>query len=172
MIAAQQDRNRDVPQCMWCRRSSTMTSRNDRALRAALDKTVREHWEKARKVSATGQPCVSPDAAQRRRLGQAPAVTDDPGAAQRVLPAPAGPDLPARQLAPDLPDVRHHSRVPAPAPRPSAGRLTAPHSRPPSRRAHLRRPEMNKQVAGNLDKIITVLEAGEDGHQEAAADAS
>jgi hypothetical protein len=31
--------------------------------------------------------------------------------------------------------------------------------------------EMNKQVAGNLDKIITTLEATDDGSGEAAGDA-
>ncbi len=37
---------------------------------------------------------------------------------------------------------------------------------------HARVAEMNKQVAANLDKIITALEAGGDSGQEAAADAS
>ncbi len=32
--------------------------------------------------------------------------------------------------------------------------------------------EMNRQVAGNLDKIITALEADDDGTEEAAAGAS
>ncbi len=37
---------------------------------------------------------------------------------------------------------------------------------------HARVAEMNRQVAGNLDKIITALEAGGQNRQEAAADAS
>lgn len=37
---------------------------------------------------------------------------------------------------------------------------------------HARVAEMNKQVAGNLDKIITSLEAGEDDGKEAAGGAS
>ena len=46
-----------------CRRSSNTTHPEMTALYARLsDKTVREHWEKARKVSATGQPVqLSPD---------------------------------------------------------------------------------------------------------------
>jgi hypothetical protein len=37
---------------------------------------------------------------------------------------------------------------------------------------HARITEMNKQVADNLDKIITALEADDDSEQEAAASAS
>jgi len=38
---------------------------------------------------------------------------------------------------------------------------------------HVRVAEMNRQVAGNLDKIIAALESDQPGHQEeAAADAS
>jgi len=38
---------------------------------------------------------------------------------------------------------------------------------------HARVAEMNRQVAGNLDKIITALEAdGQDGNKEAAASGS
>jgi hypothetical protein len=38
--------------------------------------------------------------------------------------------------------------------------------------AHARVTEMNKQVAANLDKIITALEAGNGEKKKAAADAS
>ncbi len=37
---------------------------------------------------------------------------------------------------------------------------------------HGRVAEMNRQVAGNLDKIITTLEADDDGREGAAASAS
>jgi hypothetical protein len=37
---------------------------------------------------------------------------------------------------------------------------------------HARVAEMNKQVAGNLDKIITSLEAGEENGKEAVGSAS
>jgi hypothetical protein len=37
---------------------------------------------------------------------------------------------------------------------------------------HARVAEMNRQVAGNLDKIIATLEAGEPGEKEASAGAS
>ena len=48
---------------MSCRRSLIMIPPEMTALYARLsDKTVREHWEKARKVGAEGQPVqVSPD---------------------------------------------------------------------------------------------------------------
>jgi len=39
-------------------------------------------------------------------------------------------------------------------------------------RGHTRQAEMNRQVAGNLEKIITSLEADDPGQPEAAADAS
>ena len=56
-------------------------------------------------------------AARRGRLGQAAARPRHPGPAQRLLRAARAEDLPARQRLPDLPDVHHHPRVPAPAPR-------------------------------------------------------
>ena len=76
------------------------------------------------------------------------------GRATQALPngycgLPGAEDLPARQRLPDLPDVRHHARVPAPAPRaPPAG--PADHLRRRGPRA-ARLAEMNQQVAGNLD---------------------
>ena len=39
-------------------------------------------------------------------------------------------------------------------------------------RGHTRQAEMNRQVAGNLEKIIAFLEADDPGQPEAAADAS
>jgi len=61
------------------------------------DKTVREHWEKARKVNAEGQPVqIRPDgplgdaAWSKQQLSRA-----HPGAAERLLRASHGPGLPA-----------------------------------------------------------------------------
>ena len=94
------------------------------------DKTVREHWEKARKVNTAGQPVrISPD----------------------------GPLGDAAWAGHHLPDVRHDRRVPAPASCPAAGH-TADHQLPPRPRP-ARVAEMNRQVAANLAKIITALEA-------------
>jgi hypothetical protein len=39
-------------------------------------------------------------------------------------------------------------------------------------RGHDRLAEMNRQVAGNLDKVITALESGDGTQPQAAADAS
>ena len=89
------------------------------------DKTIREHWEKARKVNAAGQPVqISPDGP----LGDAAWAKQQLSRATQALPngycqLPVGEDLPARQRVPDLPDVPHHTRVPALS--------TAPSSRPP-----------------------------------------
>ena len=61
----------------------------------------------------------------------------DPSPAQRLLRAADATDLPARQRVPDLPDVPHHPRVPAPAPRSNASRpcSSSPPPRPAARAA-------------------------------------
>ena len=94
------------------------------------DTTVRRHWEAARKVNAHGEDRHARPrrAARRGRLGQAAARPRHPGAAQRLLRAARCADLPARQRLPDLPDVRHHRRVPAAAPR-AAPAVAADHLR-------------------------------------------
>ena len=105
--------NRDVPQHVVQKildhDSPLMT-----ALYARLsDKTVREHWEKARKVNAEGQPVqISPggplgDAAWAKRA----ALPRHPGAPERLLPAAPGQNLPACELLFDLPDVRALPRI-------------------------------------------------------------
>ena len=77
-------------------------------------------------------------AARRGRLGQAAARPRHPGPAQRLLRPAGAEDLPARQRLPDLPDVRHHPRVPATAPRAApaapADRLRRRGPRPAPRR--------------------------------------
>jgi hypothetical protein len=74
------------------------------------DKTIREHWEKARKVNAAGQPVqISPggplgDAA----WGETAAVTRHPGTAERLLPAAPDQNMPACEFLFDLSDVRDY----------------------------------------------------------------
>jgi len=70
-----------------------------------------------------------------------------------------------------MPDVRHDRRVPPAVPCPAAGHLQIITAAEAS--GHARVAEMNRQVADNLGKIITALEAdGQDQQQEAAASAS
>ena len=64
------------------------------------DKTVREHWEKARKVNAEGQPVqISPDgplgdaAWAKHQLSRATQALPE-----RLLPAAPGQNLPACQF--------------------------------------------------------------------------
>ncbi len=70
----------------------------------------------------TGHRAGPRRAAGRSGVGQATSRPRHPGPPERVLRATGAEDLPARQRLPDLPDVHHHRRVPAPAPRaPAAG---------------------------------------------------
>lgn len=114
--------NRDVPQHVMQKildhDSAEMTAHYARL----SDKTVREHWERARKVNAPGQarPGESRRAPRGRRLVQAAAVESHPGTAERLLRASHGPGLPACQFMPDLPDVRDHGGVPPGASCPAA----------------------------------------------------
>jgi integrase len=161
--------NKDVPQHVVQKildhDSPLMT-----ALYARLtDKTVREHWEKARKVGATGQPVqISPDGP----LGDAAWAKHRLSRATQALPNGYC-QLPLVKTCPHanacltcpmfvttaefLPQHR--------AQRQATVQLIAA----AEAAGHARVAEMNKQVAANLDKIITALEA--DG-QEAAADAT
>jgi len=135
------------------------------------DKTVREHWEKARKVGATGQPVqISPDGP----LGDAARAKQQLSRATQALPngycqlplAKTCPHANAQLTCPMfvttaefLPQHRAQRQA-------TLQLITAADAA-----GHARAAEMNKQVAANLDKIITALEA--DGQeQEAAADAS
>ena len=133
---------------------------------------MREHWEKARKVSATGQPVqISPDgplsdaAWARQQLSRAtqslpngycqlPLVKTCPHA-NSCLTCPM-----FVTTAEFLP--QHHAQRQA-----ALQLITAAEAS-----GHARVAEMNKQVAANLGKIITALEAGGEDGQEQAADAS
>ena len=133
------------------------------------DKSVREHWEKARKVNAEGQPVqVSPGgplgeaAWAKQRLSRAtqalpngycelPMVTTCPHA-NSCLTCPM-----FVTTAEFLP--QHHAQR-----QQTLQIITAAEANGQARVA-----EMNRQVAGNLDKIITALEdGGQDGKEEAA----
>ena len=153
--------NRDVPQHVVQKildhDSPLMTAHYARL----SDKTVREHWEKARKVNAAGpaRPDQPRRAARRRRLVQAAAVPGHPGAAERLLRASPG-RRPARTqtrcltcpmfvtTAEFLP--QHHAQR-----QQTLQIITAAEAA-----GHARVAEMNKQVAANLDKIIATLEDG------------
>ena len=123
------------------------------------DTTVREHWEKARKVGATGQPVrISPDgplgeaAWARHRLSRATQALPN-GYCQlpvvKTCPhANACLTCPMFVTTPEfLP--QHHAQRQA-----TLKLITAAEAA-----GHTRVAEMNKQVAANLDKIITALEA-------------
>jgi hypothetical protein len=143
------------------------------ALYARLsDKTVREHWEKARKVGATGQPVqISPDGP----LGDAAWAKYRLSRATQTLPNGYC-QLPLIKTCPHanscltcpmfvttaefLPQHRAQQQA-------TVQLITAAEAA-----GHARVAEMNKQVAANLDKIITALEAGSEEQHEAAADAS
>jgi integrase len=167
--------NRDVPQHVVQKildhDSAEMTAHYARL----SDKTVRQHWEKALKVSATGRAVqLSPDGPlsdaawakhQLSRATQAlpngycqlPMVKTCPHA-NSCLTCPMF--LTTAEFLP-----QHHAQRQA-----TLQIITAAEAG-----GHARTAEMNKQVADNLDKIITTLEA--DRHdsdsptQEAAASA-
>jgi ferredoxin len=136
------------------------------------DTTVREHWEKARKVSASGQPVqVSPDGP----LGDAAWAKHRLSRATQALPNGYC-QLPIVKTCPHANSCltcpmfvttgrflpQHHAQRQA-----TLQIITAAEAA-----GHARVAEINKQVAANLDKIITALEADGPGEQEAAAGAS
>jgi len=163
--------NRDVPQHVVQKILD-----HDSALMTALyarlsDKTVREHWEKARKVGATGQPVqISPDGP----LGDAAWAKHHLSRATQALPNGYC-QLPLVKTCPHANSCltcpmfvttaeflpQHHAQRQA-----TLQLITAAEAA-----GHARAAEMNKQVAANLDKIITALQAAGD-EPEAAADAS
>ena len=163
--------NRDVPQHVVQKildhDSPDMTAHYARL----SDKTVREHWDKARKVGATGRPVrISPDGP----LGEAAWTKHQLSRATQALPngycqlpvvktcphANACLTCPMFVTTPEfLP--QHHAQRQA-----TLQLITAAEAA-----GHTRVAEMNKQVAANLDKIISAL--GADGeHEKAAAGAS
>ncbi len=136
------------------------------------DTTIRRHREKARKVNAAGQavaldPGGAPAGAAwaRQRIGRAtqalpngycqlPMVKSCPHA-NSCLTCPMF--VTTTEFLP-----QHHAQRQA-----TLQIITAAEAA-----GHDRVAEMNKQVAGNLDKIITALEADHDGKEERAAGAS
>jgi len=163
--------NLDVPQEVVRRildhDSHAMTSHYARL----SDTTIRRHWEQARKVNAAGEKVtLDPDgplaeaAWAKQRIGRAtqalpngfcglPLVQTCPHA-NSCLTCPMF--LTTAEFLPQH-RVQHQQTLQI---------ITAAEARGQTRLA-----EMNRQVAGNLEKIITALDAGDDP-QEAGADAS
>jgi integrase len=163
--------NRDVPQHVVQKildhDSPLMTAHYARL----SDKTVREHWEKARKVGSQGQPVqISPDGP----LGDAAWSKQRLSRATQALPNGYC-ELPMVRTCPHANSCltcpmfvttaeflpQHHAQR-----RQTLQIITAAEANGQARVA-----EMNRQVAGNLDKIITSLET-RDGEEEASSGAS
>jgi hypothetical protein len=135
------------------------------------DKTVREHWEKARKVDATGKPVqVRADGP----LGDAAWAKQRLSRATQALPNGYC-ELPLAKTCPHA-----NSCLTCPMFVTSAEFLPQHHAQrqqtlqiitAAEAAGQARVVEMNRQVAGNLDKIITSLEAdnGEDTEETASA---
>jgi integrase len=163
--------NRDVPQEVVRRildhDSHLMTGHYARL----SDTTIRRHWERARKVSANGDTVtLDPDGP----LAEASWAKQRISRATQALPNGYC-SLPLVKTCPHanscltcpmfvttaefLPQHRQqHQQL--------LQIITAAEARGQARMA-----EMNRQVAGNLEKIITALGGGEAGTREAAADA-
>ncbi len=164
--------NRDVPQHVVQKildhDSPLMTAHYARL----SDKTVREHWERARKVNAEGQPVqISPDGP----LGDAAWAKQQLSRATQALPNGYC-QLPLVKTCPHA-----NSCLTCPMFVTSAEFLTQHHAQRQATlqiistaeaSGHARVAEMNRQVAGNLDKIITALESEGNDEKEAAAGAS
>jgi integrase len=164
--------NRDVPQHVVQKildhDSAEMTAHYARL----SDKTVREHWEKARKVDAGGQPVqISPDGP----LGDAAWAKQQLSRATQALPNGYC-QLPLVKTCPHANSCltcpmfvtsaeflpQHHAQRQA-----TLQIITAAEASGQARVA-----EMNRQVAGNLDKIIAALESEGPDEREAASGAS
>ncbi len=163
--------NRDVPQHVVQKildhDSPQMTAHYARL----SDNTVREHWEKARKVGATGQPVrISPDGP----LGDAAWTSHRLSRATQALPngycqLPVVKTCPHANACLTCPMFvttaeflpHHHAQRQA-----TLQLVTAAEAA-----GHARLAEMNKQVAANLSNIITALQASSQD-KEAAAGAS
>jgi hypothetical protein len=135
------------------------------------DTTIRRHWEQARKVNATGHAVtldldgpLAEAAWAKQRIGRAtqalpngycslPLVKTCPHA-NACLTCPM-----FVTTAEFLPRHRDQHRQ-------TLQIITAAEAR-----GHTRQAEMNRQIAGNLAKIITSLEADDPERPEAAADA-
>jgi hypothetical protein len=159
--------NRDVPQHVVQKildhDSPQMTAHYARL----SDKTVREYWEKARKVDAAGQPVrITPDGP----LGDAAWAGHHLSRATQALPNGYC-QLPLVKTCPHanscltcpmfvttaefLPQHRAQRQA-------TLQIITAAEAN-----GHARVAEMNRQIAGNLGKIITALES--DGQEEQAS---
>jgi integrase len=163
--------NRDVPQHVVQKildhDSPAMTAHYARL----SDKTVREHWERARKVNAAGQPVqLSPDGP----LGDAAWAKQQLSRATQALPNGYC-QLPLVKTCPHANSCltcpmfvttadflpQHHAQR-----KQTLQIITAAEANGQSRVA-----EMNRHVAANLDKIITALEDGGKAGNGATADA-
>jgi integrase len=163
--------NRDVPQHVVQKildhDSAEMTAHYARL----SDKTVRDHWENARKIDAAGQPVkISPDGP----LGDAAWSKHHLSRATQALPNGYC-QLPLVQTCPHA-----NSCLTCPMFVTTADFLPQHHAQrqetlqiisAAEANGHARVAEMNRQVAANLDKIITALESSSDAG-ERAADAS
>ena len=157
--------NRDVPQHVVQKildhDSPAMTAHYARL----SDKTVREHWEKARKVNAEGRPVqISPEGP----LGDAAWAKQHLSRATQALPNGYC-QLPVVKTCPHANSCltcpmflttseflpQHHAQR-----QQALQIITAAEANGQARVA-----EMNKQVAANLDKIITTLEADDSGEE-------
>ncbi len=163
--------NRDVPQEV-VRRILDHDSAEMTALYAVVsDTTIRRHWEASRKVNANGETVtLDPDGP----------LTDASWAKQRLSRATQA--LPNGVCGLPLVQTCPHANACLTCPLFITTSEFLPHHREQHRttlqiisaaeaRGQTRVAQMNRQVAGNLEKIITALEAGDD-EPEAAADAS
>ena len=155
--------NRDVPQHVVQKildhDSPLMTAHYARL----SDKTVREHWEKARKVNAQGQPVqISPDGP----LGEAAWSKQRLSRATQALPNGYC-ELPMVRTCPHA-----NSCLTCPMFVTTAEFLPQHHAQrqqtlqiisAAEANGQARVAEMNEQVAANLDKIIATLEADDNG---------
>lgn len=164
--------NRDVPQHVVQKildhDSPQMTAHYARL----SDQTVREHWEKARKVDAAGQPVqISPDgplgdaAWAKQQLSRATqALSNGYCQLPLVKTCPHANSCLTCPMFVTTPEFlpQHHAQRQA-----ALQIITAAEAN-----GHARVAEMNRQVADNLGKIITALETDGGNGQEADAHAS
>jgi ferredoxin len=164
--------NRDVPQHVVQKildhDSPQMTAHYARL----SDKTVREHWEKARKVNAEGRPVqVRTDGP----LGEAAWAKQRLSRATQALPNGYC-ELPLVRTCPHA-----NSCLTCPMFVTSAEFLPQHHAQrqqtlqiisAAEANGQARLAEMNRQVSANLDRIISALEDGGEEEKEASAGAS
>jgi integrase len=164
--------NRDVPQHVVQKILDHETPEMTAHYARLSDTTVRRHWEAARKVNARGQT-VSLDPAGP--LAEAAWAKQQLSRATQALPNGYC-QLPAVKTCPHANSCltcpmflttaeflpQHHAQR-----KQTLQIITAAEAN-----GHTRLAEMNRQVAGNLDNIITALEADSGDGKQAAANAS